>query len=153
MSTVSSAIVASGFRFTVDYNLSILEMAASVGIRNAEGILTPKNFPLTHSGKVEFEGHLIAPDPFLWDDEAKMILEDDGWEISRAEHLLSFSGACPKMPRAMRIVALGARYLSGNWTRYLTLMEGNPRRSLGGYSIVNANFNTDFAFLGVRRIP
>lgn len=92
----------------VDYGMSLEDMIKAGRYDWINSDLTVEHFPIKGEGRVEFEAKLFSFDHIISSEDAKALIEEEGWEVAKTEHLLAFGAKNPKERWRYRIMALGS---------------------------------------------
>jgi hypothetical protein len=143
------------FRFAVDHDRGLIAMIddGHYDWKNAD--ITPKRFPITGKGIVEYEGCLVH---FNRDTESaaniKAIESADTanpWSAGKIEHLLAFGAKFPEEQRKYPIIGLGSvAKVSGN-RNVPGLWGSRSKRNLYLPWFVDG-WNVHCRFLAVRKV-
>lgn len=95
---------------TIDYNMSFKYMIDAGHYDWTPGFLAlhPFSIEIEGEGTEEVEYKTFHFNRNISSEEAKCLIEEDGWEVAKTEHLLAFGAKNPDEQRRYSIVALGS---------------------------------------------
>jgi hypothetical protein len=97
---------------TIDYGKSLEVMIAAGKYDWVNPNITPKNFPITATGIVQFEPKIFHFDRHISSEDAVEAIKADDrgnpWEPAKIEHLLAYGATYPEDQRQYPIVGLGS---------------------------------------------
>jgi hypothetical protein len=139
----------------VDYGRTFKEMIQAGAYDWKNDNITPKNFPITGSGKDEWEFDLVHPNRDISTEDAHKETAKDSdpanpWIDAKIEHLLAFGEAFPETQRKFPIVALGSvAEVSGKQHVPYLYKDGSKRNlNLTWYDL---DWGARYRFLRVRK--
>lgn len=92
----------------IDYAQPLEDMIEAGRYYRVNGLITPKRFPITGTGVVEFEPGIFHPaNPVSWWDDLNVADPLHVWRIG-IEYLLAYGAATAERRHAHPIIALGA---------------------------------------------
>ena len=83
----------------MDYGQSLEQMIAAGRYDWKNGDITAKRFPVEGKGIIEFDARYFHFDRNIGSDEAKRLIEEDGWQVAKIEHVLSHGKTFPDEQR------------------------------------------------------
>ena len=92
----------------INYTLTLDQMIALGRYDWKNDNITAKRFPIVGSGVTVVEHKLFHFDRIVSSDEAERLIEADGYQPAKIEHLLAYGAANPEDQRKFPIVALGS---------------------------------------------
>lgn len=102
------AHVPTTYQVTVDYGQSLDQMIAAGRYNSRNSDINSKNFPITGTGQVEVELHLVHLNKVASTEEVLAELDRRGLRPAKIEESLSFGAKYPNLQKEFPIVALGS---------------------------------------------
>ncbi len=136
---------------SIDYTKSFEQMIAAGRYDWRNDDLNAKRFPIKGEGVEEVEAKLFHFDRNISSEEAIRLMEAEGWEIAKMEHLLAFGAAFPDEQRKFPIIGLGSvGEVDGN--RYVPCLLRNASKPYLHLHWLVSDWNSSYRFLAVRKV-
>jgi hypothetical protein len=135
----------------VDYRKSLEAMIADGCYDQVNPDITPKRFPTTAAGTVQFETKVFHFDRNISSEDAVVAIKKEGFEPAKIEHLLAFGAIYPEEQHKYPIIGLGSvADVSG--TRYAPYLYRYVAQRCLGLDWWGSVWYGNFRFLAVRKL-
>jgi hypothetical protein len=140
----------------VDHGMSLEDMIAAGKYDWVNPNITPKSFPITTTGIVQFEPKIFHFDRYISSEDAVAAIKTDDpqnpWEPAKIEGLLAYGEKHPEEQRRYPIIGLGSvAEIDGG--RGVPCLYGNDAGRGLDFGWFGLDWGDDCRFLAVRELP
>ncbi len=141
------------FLLEVNYGRTLEEMSRGHQLGNyvSNEVISSEEFSVIGEGVVEVEAKIFHFNRKITSDEAKILIEQAGWEVARIEHLLAFGAKYPGEQLKSPIIELGSVAQDRHGKRNVVQLDRSGLRGVVYYHRWNGSWVPRFRFLAIRK--